>query len=150
MNLTHDQQQIIELALSILEGLYKREPLQATDPIRVKQYCRLKLAHLEHEVFSVLLLDNQHRLIRYDPLFRGTIDGASVHPREVAKISLLSNAAAVIFTHNHPSGIAKPSQADFSITNRLIDALRLIEIRVLDHIIVGMDSAYSFAEHGDI
>jgi DNA repair protein RadC len=150
MKLTQDQQETIDLALSILEGLYKREPLHATDPVRTKQYCRLKLAHLEHEVFAMLLLDQRHRLISFDPIFRGTIDGASVHPREVAKDALFSNAAAIIFTHNHPSGIAEPSRADLSITRRLKEALLLLEIQVLDHIIVVADHAYSFAEHGQL
>ncbi|MCG8054930.1 MAG: DNA repair protein RadC [Candidatus Thiodiazotropha taylori] len=150
MELTKDQQQTIDLALSILEGLYQRESLQATDPERVKQYCRLNLAHLEHEVFAILLLDQKHRLISFETLFRGTIDGASVYPREVAKIVLQANAAAVILSHNHPSGIAEPSRADLAITQRLIEVLRLLEVRVLDHIIVGADYAYSFAQHGKL
>jgi DNA repair protein RadC len=150
MKLTQDQQQTIDLALSILEGLYQREPLHATDPERVRQYCRLNLAQLEHEVFALLLLDTRHRLIRFETLFRGTIDFAHVHPREVAKSALLANAAAVIFTHNHPSGIAQPSDADLRLTRILTDALRVLEVRVLDHIIVGADHAYSFAEHGQL
>lgn len=150
MKLTQDQQQTIDLALSILDGLYKREPLHATSPERAKQYCQLKLAHLEYEVFAMLLLDQRHRLISFDPIFRGGIDGASVYPREVAKTALSSNAAAVIFAHNHPSGIAEPSQADLGITGVLKNALQLLEIRVLDHVIVGADHAYSFSENGQL
>ncbi|NOX42705.1 MAG: hypothetical protein GXP19_03095, partial [Gammaproteobacteria bacterium] len=102
----------------------------------------------EHEVFGCLYLDNRHSVIRFEALFRGTIDGASVHTREVVKQALKYNAAAVIFTHNHPSGIAEPSSADEALTRRLIDALKLVDIRVLDHIIVGNGCSFSFAERG--
>jgi DNA repair protein RadC len=102
-----------------------------------------------HEVFACLLLDNRHRVIAFRELFRGTIDGASVYPREVIKTALANNAAAVIFAHNHPSGLSEPSEADRLITLRLKQALDLIDIRVLDHFIVGDgDNAYSFAENG--
>jgi DNA repair protein RadC len=96
----------------------------------------------------MLVLDNRHRLIEYVELFRGTVDGASVHPREVVKETLKRNGAAVIFAHNHPSGHAEPSQADELITRRLRDALALIDVRVLDHFIVGDDKTLSFAERG--
>jgi DNA repair protein RadC len=102
-----------------------------------------------HEVFGCLWLDNQHRVLEFEELFHGTIDGASVYPREVVRAALRLNAAAVIFAHNHPSGVAEPSEADRMITQRLKQALNLIDIRVLDHFIVGDgDQAYSFAEHG--
>jgi len=99
-------------------------------------------------MLSSTLLDNRHRLIAYLPLFRGTIDGAAVHPREVVKEALRYNAAAVIFVHNHPSGIAEASNADKLITQRLREALGLIDIRVLDHLIIASDQAVSFAELG--
>ncbi|MBT3710912.1 MAG: DNA repair protein RadC, partial [Gammaproteobacteria bacterium] len=100
------------------------------------------------EVFACLYMDNQHRLIKYEELFFGTIDGASVHPREVGKHALKHNAAAVIFAHNHPSGVAEPSQADQRITDRLKSALLLVDVRVLDHMIVGDREVLSFAENG--
>ena len=101
-----------------------------------------------HEVFACLFLDNRHRVVRYEELFRGTIDGASVHPREVVRRALDVNAAAVIFAHNHPSGVAEPSQADLRITQRLKGALALIDVRVLDHFIVGEGEGTSMAERG--
>jgi DNA repair protein RadC len=96
----------------------------------------------------VLFLDNRHRVIAVEDMFRGTIDGASVHPREVVKAALTHNAAAVILAHNHPSGIAEPSQSDELITRRLKDALSLVEIRVLDHLVIGAGTTESFAERG--
>ena len=117
-------------------------------PTDVKAYLRAKLAGLDHEIFAVLFLDNRHRLIEYVEMFRGTIDGASVHPREVVKEALRFNAAAVIFSHPHPSGNPEPSQADRAITNRLREALALIEVRTLDHVIVAGNDTVSFAERG--
>jgi DNA repair protein RadC len=146
--LAAEQQATINSALEILSGLFQRQNLLATSPDRVKQYCQFNLAHLEYEIFGVLLLDNQHRLIKFVEMFRGTIDSASVYPREVAKEVLLSNAAAVIFTHNHPSGLAQPSDADKRITDRLVEGLKLFDVRTLDHIIVSHNETYSFAEHG--
>jgi len=145
---TADQIATIDSAIAILCGLYKKQDLLATSPDRVKQFCKVQAAHLEHEVFGVLLLDNQHWLIESVILFRGTIDGASVYSREVVKEVLSVNAAACIFFHNHPSGLAEPSDADRRITTRLIDALKLIDVRVLDHLIVTCNGAYSFAEAG--
>lgn len=118
-----------------------------TSPDKARDMIKLKLAPYEHEVFLCLFLDNQHKLIACDEMFRGTIDSASVYPREVVKAALQYNASAVIFAHNHPSGVGEPSTADRAITNKLKDALGLIEARVLDHFIVGED-IYSFAEHG--
>ncbi|MCB1665870.1 MAG: DNA repair protein RadC [Pseudomonadales bacterium] len=113
-----------------------------------RQYLRARLRHYEHEVFACLYLDNQHRVVKLEELFSGTIDGAAVYPREVVKRCLRHNAAAVIFAHNHPSGIAEPSQADIAITRRLTAALNTIDVRVLDHIVVGRNEAVSFAERG--
>ena len=119
-----------------------------TSPALTRNYLSAKLAGRPYEVFCCLYLDNQHRVLKFEELFRGTIDGASVYPREVVKNTLDNQAAAVIFAHNHPSGIAEPSQADKQITSRLIDALALIDVRVLDHIIVGNGELTSFAERG--
>jgi len=115
---------------------------------RVKEYLRAKLAGFEHEVFAVLFLDTQHCLIEYAEMFRGTIDSASVYPRELVKEALRLNAAAVIVSHNHPSGNPEPSAADRALTQRLRDALALVDVRTLDHIIVAGGSTTSFAERG--
>jgi DNA repair protein RadC len=117
-------------------------------PEDVKTYLSIQLAHLKQEVFAVLFLDNRHRLVTFEKLFFGTIDGASVHPREVVRRSIELNAAAVILAHNHPSGVAEPSQADERITQRLRDALALVDVRTLDHIIIGDGTPTSFAERG--
>ncbi len=119
-----------------------------TSPGLVRQYLSARLRHQQREVFAVLLLDNQHRLITYTELFQGTIDSASVYPREVVKEALARNAAAVILAHNHPSGVAEPSQADQRITTRIQAALELVDIRVLDHMVVGDTEVVSFAERG--
>lgn len=117
-----------------------------TDATTTKAYIKQRLRGYPHEVFACLLLDNKHRMIVFEELFRGTIDSANVYPREVVKLSLKHNAAAVIFAHNHPSGCAKASQADITLTKRLVSALNLVEIRVLDHIIVGDSDITSLAE----
>ncbi len=119
-----------------------------TSPEITRAYLSAQLRGYSYEVFACLFLDNQHRVIQLDELFRGTIDGASVYPREVVKQALHHNAAAVIFAHNHPSGIAEPSTADKHITEKLKQALALFDIRVLDHFIIGDGQPYSFAEHG--
>lgn len=119
-----------------------------TSPDLVRRYLVAQLRHLNHEVFAVLFLDNQHRLRAFEELFQGTIDGASVYPREVVKRALTHNAAAVILAHNHPSGVAEPSQADRRITTRLREALDLVAVRVLDHMVVGDGEVVSFAERG--
>jgi DNA repair protein RadC len=119
-----------------------------TSPKDTRRYLTLRFAELEHEVFAVVYLTKRHRVIACEELFRGTIDGASVHPRIVVKNSLRHNAAGVIVAHNHPSGIAEPSQADEIITQRLKAALELVDIRLLDHIVTAGDSAFSFAERG--
>jgi len=110
----------------------------------LKSYC----TGLPYEVFGVLLLDNQHRLIRFHELFRGTLTGTAVYPREVVRAALLENAAAMIVFHNHPSGRAEPSRADETLTQRLKDALALVEVRVLDHLVVAGDEVVSFADRG--
>jgi DNA repair protein RadC len=139
---------IIDRAKSVIGQRFRAGSPTLTAPARTREFLRMQLATREHEIFAALFLDNRHRLIEYVELFRGTIDGASVHPREVVKEALVRNAAAVIFAHNHPSGVAEPSQADELITRRLRDALALIDIRVLDHIIIGDSAILSFAERG--
>ena len=119
-----------------------------TSPEITRAYLSAQLRGYSYEIFACLFLDNQHRVLQWEELFRGTIDGASVYPREVAKRALFHHAAAVIFAHNHPSGINEPSQADRLITEKLKQALALFDIRVLDHFIVGDGQPYSFAEHG--
>jgi len=99
-------------------------------------------------VFACLFLDNRHRVIDFEELFRGTIDGASVHPREVVRRALHHNAAAIILAHNHPSGVAEPSRADVQLTRRLVDSLTLVDVRVLDHVVIGDGGGVSFAERG--
>jgi len=121
-----------------------------TSPAATRRYLQARLRHYPYEVFSCLFLDNRHRVLHYEELFRGTIDGASVHPREVVKRSLELNAAALILAHNHPSGIAEPSQADRQITGHLKQALALVDIRVLDHIVIGEGEPLSLAELGMI
>ncbi|MGX2028986.1 MULTISPECIES: RadC family protein [Methylocaldum] len=140
-------QAVLEMARRHLKETLRRGSA-LTSPDLTRRYLAAQLRSHPHEVFAALFLDNQHRIIEFEELFRGTIDGASVYPREVVKKALSFNAAAVIFAHNHPSGIAEPSEADKHITHRLKQALSLIDIRVLDHFIVGDGEAYSFAEHG--
>ncbi len=138
---------LLDLALRVLAHRHRRgEPL--TSPADTRAYLRLKLAEREFEVFSCLFTDNRHRVIAFEELFQGTIDGASVHPRVVVQRALELNSGAVILVHNHPSGVAEPSQADLRITQRLQAALQLVDIRVLDHFIVTAEDSLSFAEKG--
>ena len=139
--------EILDAARTLLARRVRRGRA-LSNPRHTREYLQLELAPREHEVFAILFLDNRHRVIEFVSLFRGTIDGASVHPREVVKEALARNAAAVILAHNHPSGVAEPSQADELITGRLRDALALVDIRVLDHFVVTGDSIVSFAERG--
>lgn len=118
------------------------------NPRATREFVQLRLRDLPHEVFCCLLLDNHHRVLGFEELFRGTIDGAIVHPREVVKLALSRNAAAMILVHNHPSGVAEPSAADRVITGRLKEALALVDVRVVDHLIVGDGVCESFAERG--
>ena len=138
---------IILRALKILEERI-RTGASLTSPSAVRNYLRLLLHGREHEVFVCIWLDAQHRVLSTEEIFRGTLTQTSVYPREVVKAALHQNAAAVIFAHNHPSGIAQPSQADELLTRNLRDALALVEIKVLDHFIVAGAHAISFAERG--
>ena len=139
--------QILDAARQAIEQKMQRGA-SFTSPVAVKEYLCAKLAGYEHEVFAVLFLDAQHRLIEYVEMFRGTIDSASVHPREVVKEALRLNAAAVIVSHNHPSGNPEPSAADRALTQRLKESLALVDVRTLDHIVVAGSSTTSFAERG--
>lgn len=131
---------------SLAEGFRNGDAL--TSPQSVRDYLRISLMGRGHEVFMVLFLDAQHRLIEAEEMFRGTLTQTSVYPREVVKRSLYFNAAVVIFAHNHPSGIAQPSQADELLTRSLREALALVDIRVLDHFVIGGNAFMSFAERG--
>lgn len=117
-------------------------------PRDTTDFLRMRIGHLPHEEFHIVYLDNRHRVLGFEKLFNGTVDGASVHPREVVKAVLRTNAQAVILAHNHPSGVPEPSAADRQITEALKAALALIEVRVLDHIVIGATSSVSFAERG--
>ena len=139
-------QAVIEMSRRFLAEKMQRGE-EITNPKLVHQYLLSRLRDYPYEVFACLFLDNRHRIIEYEELFKGTIDGASVHPREVIRKVIHHNAAAVILAHNHPSGITEPSQADMQITQKLKDALALIDVRVLDHFIIG-DDVTSFAERG--
>ncbi|MEP7043818.1 MAG: DNA repair protein RadC [Dokdonella sp.] len=125
-----------------------REGETLTDPAASARYLKSRLAGYPYEVFGCLFLDNRHRVITFEELFRGSIDGASVHPREVVRRCLAHNAAAVILAHNHPSGVAEPSAADRAITRRLREALDLIDVRLLDHFVIGDGAPTSLAQRG--
>ncbi len=140
--------EVIQTALSIMEARAHKGGAGLSSPKLASNLFMLRLGNLEHEVFCVAFLDNQNRLIAAEDMFRGTIDGASVYPREVVKRALQLNAAAVMFAHNHPSGLTTPSTADKQITKRLNEALALIDIRVLDHFVVSAVEYTSFAEQG--
>jgi len=139
-------------ALPELARRYYSESLPNGESIRspadTEGYLQARMRHLDHELFCCLFLDNRHRVLSFNELFRGTIDGTSVYPREVVKEALAVNAAAVILAHNHPSGVAEPSQADERITRRLKSALELVDIRLLDHLIIGDGQATSMARRG--
>jgi DNA repair protein RadC len=139
--------EVLNAARQVL-GRRVRRGTALTSPQVVRDFLQTKLGDLEHEVFVTLLLDSQHRLIEYVELFRGTLAQTSVYPREVVKIGLLRNAAAMIFAHNHPSGVPEPSRADELLTQSLKQALALVEVRVLDHFIVAGAQVVSFAERG--
>lgn len=140
-------QAAIELGKRYLESSLRQADV-LTDPKTTRDYLIAQLRAYPHEVFACLFLNNRHHIISFDKMFNGTIDGASVYPREVVKRALGHNAAAVIFAHNHPSGVAEPSNADISLTRRLKTALELVDIRVLDHFVIGDNQAISFAERG--
>lgn len=137
----------LELARRCLQaGMVQRDVFGS--PAAVKEWLCLKLAALPHEVFCALWLDSQNRLIEYDELFRGSLNQTSVYPREVVKQALVRNAAAVLFAHNHPSGMGEPSRADETLTHSLKQALAMIDVKVLDHFVIAGNVAVSFAERG--
>lgn len=142
------EQQTVRTALTLLERQLREPGAAFTSSHAVRDWLRLQLATLEREKFTALFLDNQHRLIAHDTLFTGTINHTQVHPREVVKAALKHNAAAILVAHCHPSGLAEPSDADRRITERLKQALDLVDIRLLDHLVVGGMDIVSFAERG--
>ena len=144
---TYRRAPVVQKALNLLD-CQVRECNCLDSPDAVRDYLQLLLADRPHEVFTVVFLDAQHRVLQAVEMFRGTIDQASVYPREVVKTALQHNAAAVIFSHNHPSGNSEPSQADKLLTQRLKEALALVDVRTLDHIVVGGEATTSFAERG--
>lgn len=141
---------VIRQAKDILTRRMRQHGAGLTSPTLVKDYLRLSIAELGYEVFCVVFLDAQHRVIAVDEMFRGTLTQASVYPREVVKAALAHNACAVIIAHNHPSGVAEPSQADIRLTKMLKDALALVDVTVLDHFIIVAGAIVSFAERGSL
>lgn len=141
---------VIAQAIAIIDARLRRNPVALLSPKDVINFLRLSISEREHEVFVVLWLDAQNRLICYEELFRGTLTQASVYPREVVKSALAHNAAAVIMAHNHPSGVAEPSRADEALTVTLKQSLALVDVKLLDHIVIAADSAVSLAERGII
>lgn len=140
-------QAVLEMARRhLLEALDRGESF--THPGLVREFLQIRLRDERHEIFAALFLDSQHRLLVFEPLFHGTIDGAAVYPREVARRALKHNAAAVIVAHNHPSGLAEPSHSDRQVTQRLREALALLDVRLLDHLVVGDGECVSLAERG--
>lgn len=131
-----------------LANLRLRRGRALTSTQEVLDHLQALLADYEHEVFALLMLDSRHRIISFEEMFRGTLDGASVYPREIVKVALAHNAAAVILVHNHPSGDPEPSQSDRNLTHKLREALNLVGVRTLDHIIVGHEGCLSLAEYG--
>lgn len=140
-------QAVLEMARRHLQEHVGSGDLLA-NPASTRRFLQVQLRDEPREIFAALFLDSQHRLLAFEPLFFGTIDGASVHPREVAKHCLRYNAAALIVAHNHPSGMAEPSQSDRRITERLRDSLALLDIRLIDHVVVGANDCVSFSERG--
>lgn len=144
---TPEQEATIQEAIGILESTLRGGDA-FTSAVQTKAFCRLKLGTARDEYFGCLFLDNQHRLLSFERLFRGTVAGAAVYPRVVVRRCLELNAAAVILAHNHPSGVMEPSNADTAITSKLVHALALIDVRVLDHVIVSAEGVLSMAESG--
>jgi DNA repair protein RadC len=139
--------QVLAAAQEVLAHRMRRgASLQS--PEKVREYLRMRLAHLDYEIVGLILVDQRHRVIEYVELFRGTLDGAGVHLREVVKLVLEKAAAACLLVHNHPSGVCDSSHADELVTQRLISALSLIDVRVLDHLIISAGGSFSFAERG--
>jgi DNA repair protein RadC len=140
--------EVIDRAIAILDSHLKEKGILFDSPEAVRSFLRLQLEREEHEVFGVLFLDTKHRMIEFARMFEGTINAAAVYPREVVKKGLQLNSAAVVICHNHPSGDSTPSSADRHLTVRLKDALALVEIRLLDHFVVGHGEMTSFSEMG--
>ncbi len=143
-----DEMSIIASALAILESKSRAESVCITSPDMADNLCRLHLSTFEREVFACAFFDNQHRLISFEKIFFGSISAARVDIRELVKSALSCNAAAVIITHNHPSGSPEPSGSDIEITNRIKQAFDLVDVRLLDHIVVGVEGSVSFASRG--
>ncbi|KVK21567.1 hypothetical protein AWS18_07560 [Enterobacter hormaechei subsp. oharae] len=141
-------QRTVQHALALLDRHLRETGVAFTSTQAARDWLKLKMAGLEREEFMVLYLNQQNQLLAHETLFTGTINSTEVHPREVVKRALYFNAAAVLFAHNHPSGDTTPSQADKAVTQRLVQALQLVDIRVPDHLIVGGTQRLSFAEHG--
>ncbi|MWP61955.1 DNA repair protein RadC [Gilliamella sp. Pas-s25] len=146
MKTNYSTKRIVTTALKLLEKQMKIEKNQFTKTKQVIDYLRLKLTQKEREHFVAMYLNNQHQLIKVETLFMGTINSVEIHPREIIKQALRYNAAAVIFAHNHPSGESQPSNADRNINQKLTEILNIVDIRVLDHIVIGKQSYFSFAE----
>jgi len=146
--MTAHEDDTIRSAIAILESRLRKPGVQLSGPSATSQFLISHLATREQEVFAVIFLDAKHRMIEYREMFYGTIDGASVYPREILKAALQLNASAVILSHNHPSGSTEPSAADITVTDRVNQALKLVDIRLLDHIIVGGIETTSLAERG--
>lgn len=142
-----EKQSVMMLAMKVL-AIKHRAGRTLSSPAETRNFLRLRLAEYRNEVFGCLFLDNRHRIIAVRELFQGTIDGASVHPRVVVQQAMEVNAAAIVFFHNHPSGVAEPSRADEMLTGRLKEALALVDVRVLDHFVVSGGESVSFAERG--
>ncbi|MFC7298977.1 JAB domain-containing protein [Herminiimonas aquatilis] len=139
---------IVHRAIEILDDHVIKHGPKLASPQDVKDYLRLQLINEQREVFAVVFMDTQHRVITYEPLFFGTIHQTSVYPRAIVQRAMSLNAASMILAHNHPSGSTQPSEADKQLTNRLKSLLESIDVRVLDHFIIGEGPAFSFAEHG--
>lgn len=141
------REELLGIAAGLLHDRLKQADVLSS-PHLAREFLRVKLGDREREVFACIWLDNRHRVIEFEELFFGTIDGASVHPREVVKSALRHNAAAVLIAHCHPSGVAEPSAADRALTSRLQEALALVDVRLLDHIVVAATETVSFSERG--
>lgn len=147
--ITDPDDAVIEQAMAILDKRMRRGPI-FTDPKTVGNYLKLQLQGHEREHFAAMFLNTRHNLLAYEVLFTGSLDCAEVHPREIVKQALRHNASAVVIAHNHPSGDPTPSAADRAITLRIRDALRMVDIRLLDHFVIGVGDPYSMASKGEI
>lgn len=148
ITLSPEERRVVQQALAILEHQLRQPGVAFGSPDAIRDWLRLQLAPLERETVLVLLLDNQHRLIAHETLFTGTLAHVEIQPREIVRATMRHNAAAVIIAHNHVSGYTEPSRADRKITERLQQALQLVDVRLLDHLVVGHRECTSFAEQG--